>query len=39
MSTDSVAEYKKRLDEYERIFGFRASLYETGIDGAMRVLD
>jgi galactokinase len=38
MKTDALEEYKKRLEEYERIFGFKAQIYETSINGGMRVV-
>lgn len=33
-----VEEYKKRLEEYERIFGFRPAIYEIGISSGARVV-
>ena len=38
MKIDALDEYRKRLEEYERIFGFRAQIYETSINGGMRVI-
>ena len=38
MKAEALEEYKKRLEEYERIFGFRAQIYETSINGGMRVV-
>jgi len=37
MKTEALEEYKKRLEEYERIFGFKAQIHETSINGGMRV--
>ncbi|MDR0301331.1 MAG: galactokinase [Treponema sp.] len=34
-----VEEYKRRLEEYERIFGFRPVIYEVKIAGGARVLN
>jgi len=39
MKRDAVDEYRRRLDEYERIFGFRPTVHETGLEGSMRVID
>lgn len=39
MKAESVEEYRRKLDEYERIFGFRPAIYETGLEGSMRVVD
>ncbi len=39
MERHAVPEYKKRLEEYERIFGFRPAVYETELAGGARVLD
>ncbi len=38
MKQDALEEYRKRLEEYERIFGFKAQIYETSINGGMRVV-
>jgi len=38
MKTEALDEYRKRLEEYERIFGFKAQLYETTINGGMRLI-
>lgn len=38
MKVPAVAEYRKRLEEYERIFGFRAQLYETSINGGLHTV-
>lgn len=38
MKTDALEEYKKRLEEYERIFGFKAQIHETSINGGMKVV-
>jgi len=38
MKRDSVPEYKKRLEDYERIFGFRAIVYEAEIAGGIRLI-
>lgn len=38
MKTDSLEEYKKRLEEYERIFGFKAQIYEAAINGGMKAI-
>ena len=35
---DAVAEYKKRLEDYERIFGFRPVIYEMKLSGGTRVV-
>jgi len=39
MRRDAVEEYRKRLEDYERIFGFRAVVYETEIAGGFRLID
>ncbi len=39
MKREAVDEYRQRLEEYERIFGFRPAVYETGLEGSMRVID
>ena len=33
-----VEEYKKRLEEYERIFGFRPAIYEVKLATRARVI-
>ena len=38
MKPEALDEYKKRLEEYERIFGFRAQTYETSINGGLKVV-
>lgn len=38
MKAEALGEYRKRLEEYERIFGFKAQLYETDLSGEIRVL-
>lgn len=38
MKKSALEEYKKRLDEYERIFGFKAGIFETGINGGFHLL-
>jgi len=38
MSRSAVLEYRKRLEEYERIFGFRPIVYETEISAGIKVL-
>lgn len=38
MKTDALEEYKKRLEEYERIFGFKAQIYEAAINGGMKAI-
>jgi hypothetical protein len=38
MKPAAVPEYRKRLEEYERIFGFRAQLYEASINGGLHVI-
>jgi galactokinase len=35
---DAVAQYKKRLEDYERIFGFRPLIYEMKLSGGARVV-
>lgn len=37
MKSDALEEYRKRLEEYERIFGFKAQIHETSINGGMKV--
>lgn len=39
MKREAVDEYRHRLEEYERIFGFRPLVHETGLEGTMRVID
>lgn len=39
MLREAVPEYKKRLEDYERIFGFRAVVYEADIAGGMRLIE
>jgi galactokinase len=39
MDKSRVEEYRKRLEEYERIFGFRPTIHETGIEGTMRAVE
>ncbi|HUX40952.1 MAG TPA: galactokinase family protein [Rectinemataceae bacterium] len=39
MKRESVDDYRRRLEEYERIFGFRPAVYETDLEGSMRVID
>jgi len=36
LRSEALEEYKKRLEEYERIFGFKAQVYETAISGGMK---
>jgi galactokinase len=36
MKPESLPEFRKRLEEYERIFGFKAQIHETGINGALK---
>ena len=38
MRSDALDEYKKRLEEYERIFGFKAQIYETALTGGMKII-
>jgi galactokinase len=38
MRKSALEDYKKRLDEYERIFGFKAAIFETDINGGSRLL-
>ncbi len=38
MPKESLEEYRSRLDEYERIFGFKPTVHETGLEGSMRVV-
>ncbi|HSV55953.1 MAG TPA: galactokinase family protein [Magnetospirillaceae bacterium] len=37
MDRTAVEEYRSRLDEYERIFGFKASAYETTVSGGIEL--
>jgi galactokinase len=37
MKADAREEFMKRLEEYERIFGFKAHVYETAITGGMKL--
>ncbi len=39
MERHAVSEYKKRLEDYERIFGFRAVVHEAELAGGFRVID
>ncbi|MDA8410139.1 MAG: galactokinase [Treponema sp.] len=39
MKRESIGDYRRRLEEYERIFGFRPTVYETDLEGSMRVID
>jgi len=39
MPESSLPEYRRRLEDYERIFGFRPIIYETRVAGGLRVLD
>jgi len=38
MEASALGEYRKRLEDYERIFGFRAAIHETRIAGGLRVV-
>ncbi len=38
MESSALAEYKKRLEDYERIFGFRPTVHETRIAGGLRIV-
>jgi galactokinase len=38
MRREAIAEYRKRLDDYERIFGFRAVVYEAEIAGGLHIV-
>lgn len=38
MSESSLPEYRKRLEDYERIFGFRPAIHETRLAGGLRVV-
>lgn len=37
LSRSAVEEYKSRLEEYERIFGFKAVVYETAVSGGIEL--
>jgi len=37
LSRSAVEEYKSRLEEYERIFGFKAAVYETAVSGGIEL--
>ncbi len=37
MSREAVEDYKSRLEEYERIFGFKAAVYETTVSGGVEL--
>jgi galactokinase len=36
LRNEALEEYSHRLEEYERIFGFKANIYEAPIQGGMR---
>jgi galactokinase len=38
MAESSLPEYKKRLEDYERIFGFRPAVHETRLAGGLRIV-
>jgi galactokinase len=38
MPESALPEYRKRLEDYERIFGFRPVVYETRIAGGLRIV-
>ncbi len=38
MTPASIPEYRKRLEDYERIFGFRPVIHEAQISGGLRVV-
>jgi galactokinase len=38
MAESALPEYKKRLEDYERIFGFRPSVHETRLAGGLRIV-
>lgn len=38
MKREAVGEYKKRLEDYERIFGFRAVIHEAEFSGGLHIL-
>ena len=37
MSRSAVDDYKSRLEDYERIFGFKAAVYETEVSGGIEL--
>ena len=39
MSRGALEEYRKRLEDYERIFGFRATIHEAEIAGGFHLVD
>lgn len=39
MSREALVEYRKRLEDYERIFGFRAVIHEAEIAGGLHIVD
>lgn len=38
MKAEALPEYRKRLEDYERIFGFRPAIYETTVSGGLKLL-
>lgn len=38
MTEDALLEYRKRLEDYERIFGFRPVIHETRVAGGLRIV-
>ena len=38
MSESALPEYRKKLEDYERIFGFRPAIHETRLAGGLRVV-
>ena len=38
MAESSLPEYRKRLEDYERIFGFRPAIHETRLAGGLRIV-
>ena len=38
MAESALPEYKRRLEDYERIFGFRPTVHETRLAGGLRIL-
>jgi galactokinase len=38
MTESALPEYKKRLEDYERIFGFRPAVHETRLAGGLRIV-
>jgi galactokinase len=38
MAESALPEYKKRLEDYERIFGFRPTIHETKLAGGLRIV-